>query len=189
MSWLVLCLLAPTRAFVAVPRVVPSTPMSAKLKIGNIMQDFEDSQIARLDKTHAFFQPGDTVAVSCEISEGTTKRIQKFQGVCIRRKGGGLSATFTVRKISSGIGVERTFPLHAPYVKSIDVVRRGSVRRAKLYYLRQLTGKSARLKEKVRGLAYVQAQEIERKRKLEEAAAAAAAAAEAAAASDEEAVA
>lgn len=168
--------LAPSRSTVVLP---------AKLKTGQIMADFEAAQLARLDTDRPFFQPGDTVVVACEISEGSTTRIQNYQGVCIRRKGGGMTQTFTVRKMSSGIGVERTFPLYAPSVKKIDVVRRGSVRRAKLYYLRQLTGKSARLKEKARGLAYVQRVEEERKLKREAAAAAAAEAAAAAAADGE----
>jgi len=94
------------------------------------------------------FSPGDTVRVSYRIREGEKERIQAFEGVCIKRRGGGTAETFTVRKISSGIGVERVFPLHAPTVESVDVVRRGDVRRAKLYYLRQRRGKSARIREK-----------------------------------------
>jgi large subunit ribosomal protein L19 len=94
------------------------------------------------------FAPGDTVRVLYLVREGNKERIQAFEGVCIARKGGGLSETFTVRKISSGIGVERIFPLHAPTVQGIEVVRRGRVRRAKLYYLRGRRGKSARIQEK-----------------------------------------
>jgi len=94
------------------------------------------------------FAPGDTVKVLYLVREGAKERIQAFEGVCIGRKGGGVDETFTVRKISSGIGVERIFPLHAPTVKGVEVVRRGRVRRAKLYYLRGRQGKSARLKEK-----------------------------------------
>lgn len=94
------------------------------------------------------FAPGDTVRVLYLVREGNKERIQAFEGVCISRKGGGLSETFTVRKISSGIGVERIFPLQAPTVKGIEVVRRGRVRRAKLYYLRGRRGKSARIAEK-----------------------------------------
>ena len=94
------------------------------------------------------FAPGDTVRVLYLVREGSKERIQAFEGVCIARKGGGLSETFTVRKISSGIGVERIFPLHAPTVQGIDIVRRGRVRRAKLYYLRGRRGKSARIQEK-----------------------------------------
>lgn len=94
------------------------------------------------------FSPGDTVRVSYRIREGSKERIQAFEGVCLKRRGGGTAETFTVRKISSGIGVERVFPLHAPTVEAVDVVRRGHVRRAKLYYLRERRGKSARIREK-----------------------------------------
>lgn len=94
------------------------------------------------------FAPGDTVKVLYLVREGAKERIQAFEGVCIGRKGGGVDETFTVRKVSSGIGVERIFPLHAPTVSGIEVVRRGRVRRAKLYYLRGRRGKSARIAEK-----------------------------------------
>lgn len=94
------------------------------------------------------FAPGDTVRVLYLVREGQKERIQAFEGVCIARKGGGVDETFTVRKISSGIGVERIFPLHAPTVTGVEVVRRGDVRRAKLYYLRGRRGKSARIAEK-----------------------------------------
>ncbi len=94
------------------------------------------------------FAPGDTVRVNYRIREGAKERIQAFEGVCIKKKGGGIAETFTVRKISSGIGVERVFPLHAPTVEGLEVVRRGRVRRAKLYYLRDLRGKAARIKER-----------------------------------------
>ncbi|HSG46881.1 MAG TPA: 50S ribosomal protein L19 [Longimicrobiales bacterium] len=94
------------------------------------------------------FAPGDTIKVSYRIREGDKERIQAFEGICIKRRGGGTAETFTVRKISSGIGVERVFPLHAPTVEGIEVVRRGRVRRAKLYYLRELRGKAARIREK-----------------------------------------
>lgn len=93
------------------------------------------------------FRPGDTLKVNAKIVEGSRERIQVFEGVCIRRHGGGLSETFTVRRVSYGIGVERTFPLHSPRIEKIEVVRRGKIRRAKLYYLRDLTGKAARIKE------------------------------------------
>lgn len=93
------------------------------------------------------FKPGDTVKVYARIVEGTRERIQIFEGVVIKRRGSGISATYTVRKISNGVGVERTFPLHTPRVEKIEVVRRGKVRRAKLYYLRSLRGKAARIKE------------------------------------------
>jgi len=94
------------------------------------------------------FAPGDTVKVLYLVREGQKERIQAFEGVCIGRKGGGVDETFMVRKISSGIGVERIFPLHAPTVKGVEVVRRGHVRRAKLYYLRGRRGKAARIAEK-----------------------------------------
>jgi large subunit ribosomal protein L19 len=94
------------------------------------------------------FAPGDTVRVLYLVREGQKERIQAFEGVCIARKGGGVDETFTVRKISSGIGVERIFPLHAPTVTGVEIVRRGDVRRAKLYYLRGRRGKAARISEK-----------------------------------------
>lgn len=94
------------------------------------------------------FRPGDTVKVNVRVVEGTRSRIQVFEGVVIARKGGGLRETFTVRKISFGVGVERTFPVHSPVIETIEVARRGKVRRAKLYYLRDRVGKAARIKEK-----------------------------------------
>jgi large subunit ribosomal protein L19 len=94
------------------------------------------------------FRPGDTVKVNVKVVEGTRSRIQAFQGVVIARSGGGVRESFTVRKVSFGVGVERTFPLHSPSLDSIEVVTRGDVRRAKLYYLRQLRGKKAKIKEK-----------------------------------------
>jgi large subunit ribosomal protein L19 len=94
------------------------------------------------------FRPGDTVRVSVRVREGEKERLQAFEGVCIARRGGGMSETFTVRKVSGGIGVERIFPLHSPLVAKIDLVRRGRVRRAKLYYLRKLSGKAARIRER-----------------------------------------
>lgn len=96
------------------------------------------------------FAPGDTLRVNVRVREGDKERIQVFEGVCIARKNGGVSETFTVRKISNGVGVERIFPLHSPTVESIRVVRRGVVRRAKLYYLRNLRGKAARIRERHR---------------------------------------
>ena len=93
------------------------------------------------------FRPGDTLRVHVRIIEGSRERIQVFEGVVIKRRGGGISETFTVRKISSGVGVERTFPLHTPKIEKIEVKRRGKVRRAKLYYLRNLRGKAARIQE------------------------------------------
>jgi large subunit ribosomal protein L19 len=97
------------------------------------------------------FRPGDTVRVYARIVEGSRERVQLFEGVVIKRRGQGISETYTVRKISSGVGVERTFPLHSPRVDKIEVVRHGRVRRAKLYYLRNLHGKAARIPEKRRG--------------------------------------
>ena len=94
------------------------------------------------------FRPGDTVKVHVRVIEGNRSRIQVFQGVIIRRQGGGVRETFTVRKVSFGVGVERTFPVHTPVVETIEVVTRGDVRRAKLYYLRELRGKAAKIKEK-----------------------------------------
>ena len=94
------------------------------------------------------FRPGDTVKVSVKIKEGDRERIQVFEGLVIKRRGGGISETFTVRKISYGVGVERTFPVHAPLVDKIEVMRRGKVRRAKLNYIRKLSAKAARIKER-----------------------------------------
>ncbi len=93
------------------------------------------------------FRPGDTVRVHVKVIEGNRERIQVFEGVVIKRRGAGVSETFTVRKVSYGVGVERTFPVHTPKIAKLEVVRRGKVRRAKLYYLRQLRGKAARIKE------------------------------------------
>ena len=96
------------------------------------------------------FRPGDTVRVGVRVREGEKERLQAYEGIVIRRKGGGINETFTVRKVSNGIGVERIFPLHSPVIASIDVVRQGRVRRAKLYYLRNLSGKAARIRERQR---------------------------------------
>ena len=113
--------------------------------MGDLIQEIEKDQL-RGDAPE--FAPGDTVRVLYLVREGNKERIQAFEGVCIARKGGGLSETFTVRKISSGVGVERIFPLNAPTVKGIELMRRGRVRRAKLYYLRGRKGKAARITEK-----------------------------------------
>jgi large subunit ribosomal protein L19 len=94
------------------------------------------------------FRPGDTLKVMVRVREGEKERLQAFEGICIAKRGGGISETFTVRKVSAGVGVERIFPLHSPNVASVDIVRRGKVRRAKLYYLRKLTGKASRIREK-----------------------------------------
>ncbi len=120
----------------------------------NLIQQYEAGEIARLTAARAVpeFVPGDTVRVSVNIKEGERSRVQAFEGVCIARSNKGLNSNFTVRKISYGEGVERVFPLYAPTIASIDVVRRGDVRRAKLYYLRGRRGKSARIAEKARDL-------------------------------------
>jgi large subunit ribosomal protein L19 len=94
------------------------------------------------------FRPGDTVRVSVRVKEGDKERLQAFEGVCIARRGSGVSETFTVRKVSNGVGVERIFPVHSPMIGEVAVVRRGQVRRAKLYYLRQLAGKATRIRER-----------------------------------------
>jgi large subunit ribosomal protein L19 len=99
------------------------------------------------------FRPGDTLRVHVRVVEGARSRVQVFQGVVIRRQGSGLRETFTVRKVSFGVGVERTFPVHTPVIEKIDVVTRGDVRRAKLYYLRDLRGKAAKIKEKRENVA------------------------------------
>src|ERR671913_714254 len=114
----------------------------------NLIQQLEQEQIARLGKTIPDFQPGDTVVVNVKVKEGERTRVQAYEGVCIARSGGGLHESFTVRKISYGEGVERVFPLYSPLVDSVEVVRRGKVRRAKLYYLRGRRGKSARIAER-----------------------------------------
>ena len=118
----------------------------------NILQTFEAEQIARLtaDRKVPAFAPGDTLRVSVKVVEGERTRTQAFEGVCIARSNKGLNSNFTVRKISYGEGVERVFPLYAPTIAEIAVVRRGDVRRAKLYYLRGRSGKSARIAEKAR---------------------------------------
>ena len=108
--------------------------------MSNIIQQLEQEEIARLNKTIPSFAPGDTVIVSVNVVEGTRKRVQAYEGVVIARRNRGLNSSFIVRKISSGEGVERTFQLYSPLIASIDVKRRGDVRRAKLYYLRQRSG-------------------------------------------------
>lgn len=97
------------------------------------------------------FDPGDTVRVQVRVREGDKERLQAFEGICIAKRGGGISETFTVRKVSAGVGVERIFPLHSPTISSVELVRRGAVRRAKLYYLRRLSGRAARIREKREG--------------------------------------
>jgi len=115
----------------------------------NLIAQIEAEQIAALAKDIPDFKPGDTVRVGYKVTEGTRTRVQAFEGVCISRKGGsGIAAAFTVRKISFGEGVERVFPLYSTNIDTIEVVRRGKVRRAKLYFLRSRRGKSARIAEK-----------------------------------------
>ncbi len=116
----------------------------------NLTKQIENEQVARLSagKEIPDFQPGDTVIVNVKVIEGERSRVQAYEGVCIGRAGGGLNENFTVRKISYGEGVERVFPLYSPMIDSIKIVRRGKVRRVKLYYLRSLRGKSARITER-----------------------------------------
>jgi large subunit ribosomal protein L19 len=121
----------------------------------NVIQQIEQEEVARLsvNKSIPDFAPGDTVIVNVNVVEGTRKRVQAYEGVVIARRNRGLNSSFLVRKISSGEGVERTFQLYSPSVASIEVKRRGDVRRAKLYYLRDRSGKSARIREKLEGKA------------------------------------
>ena len=112
------------------------------------MHPFIETQKEWLRSDIPAFRAGDTVRVNVRVKEGEKERLQAFEGVCIARRGSGVSATFTVRKVSNGVGVERIFPVHSPMLADINVVRRGSVRRAKLYYLRELTGKATRIKER-----------------------------------------
>jgi large subunit ribosomal protein L19 len=114
----------------------------------DIIAQLDAEQIIRLGKEIPTFAPGDTVIVNVKVKEGERSRVQAYEGVCIARSGGGIQESFTVRKISYGEGVERVFPVHSPMIESIKVVRRGAVRRAKLYYLRDRRGKSARIAEK-----------------------------------------
>ena len=118
----------------------------------NVIEQLEKEEAERLlsGKTIPHFQPGDTLRVNVRIKEGERERVQAFEGVCIARKNAGINSNFTLRKISYGEGVERIFPLHSPRITAIEVIRRGVVRRAKLYYLRGLTGKRARITERAR---------------------------------------
>ena len=111
------------------------------------MHAFIETQKTWMRKDVPAFRTGDTLRVNVRVKEGDKERIQAFEGVCIAKRGAGVSATFTVRKISNGVGVERIFPVHSPMISSLEVLRRGRVRRAKLFYLRQLKGKAARLRE------------------------------------------
>ena len=115
----------------------------------NLIQELENEEIQRLGKTIPDFAPGDTVIVQVKVKEGTRERLQAYEGVVIAKRNRGLNSGFTVRKISSGEGVERTFQTYSPLIAGIEVKRRGDVRRAKLYYLRERSGKSARIKEKL----------------------------------------
>jgi large subunit ribosomal protein L19 len=121
----------------------------------NVLQQLEREQVEKLAAARPVpkFEPGDTVRVSLRVVEGERERIQAFEGVCIGRKNGGINSSFTLRKISYGEGVERVFPLYSPRITAIEVVRRGVVRRAKLYYLRGRTGKRARIAERARDSA------------------------------------
>jgi large subunit ribosomal protein L19 len=115
----------------------------------NLIQTLEQEEIARLNKTIPAYAPGDTVIVSVNVVEGNRKRVQAFEGVVVAKRNRGLNSSFIVRKISNGEGVERTFQVYSPLIAKIEVKRRGDVRRAKLYYLRSRSGKSARIKEKL----------------------------------------
>lgn len=119
----------------------------------NLIKELETAEMARVlgDRKIPSFSPGDTLAVNVRIKEGDRERVQRYEGVCIARSGGGINESFTVRKISFGEGVERVFPLVSPVIESIEVLRKGRVRRAKLYYLRDLRGKGARIAERTTG--------------------------------------
>ena len=112
------------------------------------MHPFIETQKPYLRTDIPAFRPGDTIRVNVRVKEGDKERLQAFEGVCIARRGGGVSETFTVRKVSNGVGVERIFPVHSPMIGDITVVRRGQVRRAKLYYLRNVSGKASRIRER-----------------------------------------
>ncbi len=131
----------------------------------NIIQTIEAEQAAKLAAVRPIpeFQPGDTLIVNVKVKEGERTRVQAYEGVCIARTGGGINESFTVRKISYGEGVERVFPIYSPNIDSIKVIRRGKVRRAKLYYLRDRRGKSARIAERMETPAAKAAREIAKK--------------------------
>ena len=129
--------------------VAYQTPMTSGTSVERVMTNLIDQiDAASLRDDVPAFRPGDTLKVHVKVVEGSRTRTQVFQGVVIARQGGGVSETFTIRKISFGVGVERTFPVHTPTVEKIEVVARGDVRRAKLYYLRNLRGKAAKIKER-----------------------------------------
>lgn len=138
----------------------------------NIIDEINKEQLDRLvaERPVSVFAPGDTIRVNVKVVEGTRERVQAFEGVCIARGGAGIQESFTVRKISYGEGVERVFPVYSPNIASIDVIRRGDVRRAKLYYLRGRQGKSARIAEKTDGFAAKVTAEEKREAKAEKAA-------------------
>ncbi len=115
----------------------------------DLIRQLEQEELKRLGAEHPVFAPGDTVVVNVNVKEGDRKRLQAYEGVVVAKRNRGLNSSFTVRKISSGEGVERTFQTHSPLIASIEVKRKGDVRRAKLYYLRQLSGKGARIREKL----------------------------------------
>ncbi len=138
--------------------------------MSNLLETFEKQQIEKLTskKRVPAFRPGDTLKVTLRITEGSKSRLQAFEGICIARKNNSVNSNFTVRKISHGEGVERVFPLFSPLVEKIDVVRKGDVRRAKLYYLRELSGKKARIADKDRGDEADQYEYIEESPPVEE---------------------
>ena len=117
----------------------------------NVIQQIEQEEIKRMGKKLPEFSPGDTVIVNVSVVEGERKRVQAYEGVVIAKKNRGINSSFTVRKVSSGEGVERTFQTHSPLIASVEVKRKGDVRRAKLYYMRKLSGKGARIREKIEG--------------------------------------
>jgi large subunit ribosomal protein L19 len=138
--------------------------------MSNLLETFEKQQIEKLTskKRVPAFRPGDTLKVTVRITEGSKSRLQAFEGICIARKNNSVNSNFTVRKISHGEGVERVFPLFSPLVEKIEVVRKGDVRRAKLYYLRELSGKKARIADKDRGDEADQYEYIEEAPQVEE---------------------
>jgi len=138
--------------------------------MSNLLETFEKQQIEKLTskKRVPAFRPGDTLKVTVRITEGSKSRLQAFEGICIARKNNSVNSNFTVRKISHGEGVERVFPLFSPLVEKIEVVRKGDVRRAKLYYLRELSGKKARIADKDRGDEADQYESIEEAPSVEE---------------------
>jgi large subunit ribosomal protein L19 len=117
----------------------------------NVIQQIEQEEIKRMGKKLPEFSPGDTVIVNVSVVEGERKRVQAYEGVVIAKKNRGINSSFTVRKVSSGEGVERTFQTHSPMIASVELKRKGDVRRAKLYYMRKLSGKGARIREKIEG--------------------------------------